>query len=220
MVLLRVLVMKSSHRAHKIEFDLLSRNSVIIDAGMCIGDFTNYLRSHKNTKQCRIIGLEACKRNFDILKRGNFGNTDVHHVALVGNNAPDVITFYDYTNFKGRGSIFDRHSSDMYPNITSHETIKVKTVKINNLLNRFNIDKVDYLKMDIEGAEHEIFKTIDCGIAQKIDQISIEVHPIPKDRNIKPAMFLIKKLQDLGYNLELFPEIAEIYAVRKKIIKC
>ena len=131
MILLRVLVMKSSCRSHIVDFDLLSQNSVIIDAGMCRGDFTKYLRSHKNTKRCRIIGLEACKRNFDILKKGNFGNTDVHHVALVGNNDPDVITFYDYTNFKGRGSIFDRHSSDMYPNITKYETTKVKTVKIN-----------------------------------------------------------------------------------------
>lgn len=203
-----------SCRSHKINFDILSQDSVIVDAGMCRGDFTKYLRRHKNTKLCRIIGLEACKRNFDVLRNKNFGNTDICHTALVGNNSPSIVTFYDYVDFGGRGSIFDRHNSDMYPNITKYKTTKVKTIKIKDLLNTFGIDKIDYLKMDVEGAEHGILKTMDYKIAQKINQISVEVHPIPNDKNVKPLMFLIKKLQELGYSLELFPEEAEIYAIR------
>ena len=51
----------------------------------------------------------------------------------------------------------------------------VKSVTIENLLHQFELEKIDILKVDIEGAEKEIFDHSKNWI-EKVDSIIIELH--------------------------------------------
>ena len=53
-----------------------------------------------------------------------------------------------------------------------------KTVTIKRLMKDFNIESVDYLKMDIEGAEAELMKG-DTSWLEHVRAINIEVHSPP-----------------------------------------
>jgi len=55
-----------------------------------------------------------------------------------------------------------------------------KTVTIKRLMEDFNIESVDYLKMDIEGAEAELMKG-DISWLEHVRAINIEVHSPPAD---------------------------------------
>ena len=55
---------------------------------------------------------------------------------------------------------------------------KAKTVTIQRLMSDFNIDTVDYLKMDIEGAEAELMNG-DTSWLEHVRAINIEIHSPP-----------------------------------------
>lgn len=48
-------------------------------------------------------------------------------------------------------------------------------IQISTLFDRFALDRVDYMKMDIEGAEAEVL--CDAGWLNRVDVLKIEVHP-------------------------------------------
>ncbi len=51
----------------------------------------------------------------------------------------------------------------------------VKAVTIVDILTKFNIDKIDILKIDIEGAEREVFRDTSAWI-ERVNSIIIELH--------------------------------------------
>jgi len=55
----------------------------------------------------------------------------------------------------------------------SIEIIEVETTTFNNIANKYKFDKIDYLSLDVEGAEYSILKTIDFKNI-KIKAISVE----------------------------------------------
>lgn len=48
-------------------------------------------------------------------------------------------------------------------------------IRIQTILRRFGLDRVDYVKMDIEGGEAEVLS--DAGWMDRVDGIKVEVHP-------------------------------------------
>lgn len=191
---------------YPIDLNKITDDSIIIDAGVCKGKFISELKEHVS---CKIIGLEACTRNFNNL---NYENT--HNVALVGLGRPETISFYDYDGFSdmGRGSIFNKSSDDKFNN---YNKITVPTITLEKF------DRIDYLKLDVEGAEYEIFDTMTNEIANKIKQFSMEVHHnidylnFPEaQRGKKLAMHIIKRIIDLGFSIGINAEEGILYGCR------
>lgn len=54
---------------------------------------------------------------------------------------------------------------------------KASSVTIESLIKKYNISKIDYLKMDIEGAEKNIFRLDDLNWLNIVSCLKIEVHP-------------------------------------------
>ena len=63
------------------------------------------------------------------------------------------------------------------------------------------IDHIDYLKLDIEGAEFNLFRTMTQNTANKIKQISCEIHPEFFDGDA--TKFITDRLNELGFKFEL-----------------
>jgi len=51
-------------------------------------------------------------------------------------------------------------------------------LSIRSLFDRQRIDRIQLLKVDCEGSEHGIFRSLTPELAARIDQIAMEVHRI------------------------------------------
>ena len=91
-----------------------------------------------------------------------------------------------------------------YANWASHSTVKIYELGINlsTLFQELNLDAVDLLVVDIEGAEYEIFDEFDFEIKPKF--IILEIHPTP-EQSVKEGFERINvQMRKQGYTI---PEI-------------
>ena len=140
----------------------------IIDAGGNIGLAAIYFANkYPNAK---IISVEPEKDNFKMCLKNtkNYNNVTSMQKALSNNNDQEL-----YIKDSGLGSwAFTTVSKeDSLP-----ESNKVLTINIDEILNQNNWDSVDIVKIDIEGAEKELFDSNYEGWIPKTKCIIIELH--------------------------------------------
>jgi FkbM family methyltransferase len=120
----------------------------IIDCGSYIG--TSILYFKVNYPNAIITGFEPDEKNFMIVKSNleawNFTNTSVVNAAIWINN--------ETLSFNSKGSMGSRIENDLSKN--ENKKI-VKCFRLKDLLN----EDIDFLKIDIEGAEYAVIK--DCS---------------------------------------------------------
>jgi hypothetical protein len=86
----------------------------------------------------------------------------------------------------------------MSPN-TIKSSYEVKVCDINDVLKPHS--KINYFKVDCEGAEYEIFEAIDMDtLSTKIDKIAIEFHNPPTDLKV---VGLVSKIQTAGFEVRI-----------------
>ncbi len=139
-------------------------NPRIIDCGSYIGTSILYFKT--NYPNAIVSGFEPDATNYQIIKSNlenwNFSNTDVTNAAIWINN--DTITF------NSKGNMASRIEADVVDN---DQTNAVKCVRLKDLLN----EEIDFLKIDIEGAEHAVLK--DCADNLKtVKNLFVEYHGI------------------------------------------
>ena len=201
---------------HVINPGRLNANSIIIDAGCNIGLFANHYRALFDPfNMNKIIAIEPSRRNCEFIRSEMFENFSLMNTALVGReDISDVVMtefvgdfksdgtnqYHQWNNIYGKGK--DKISSQVQVN-----EYKVPVSTLQSIMQRFKIEHVDYLKMDVEGAEYEIFENMTSELAKKITQISLEEHDLEKNE------WLTNRLSDLGYKVIQYPD-CEIYAYR------
>ena len=94
-----------------------------------------------------------------------------------------------------------------YDNIftSGGSTTQVSSIEINELLD--SIQPVNYIKIDCEGSEYEIFKNIDESKIGKVGRIVCEVHGEEIDK------FVYSRLLELGFTVKRRENI--LYAFKK-----
>lgn len=62
---------------------------------------------------------------------------------------------------------------------------KILTISLPDLIDLVDEDRIDFLKMDIEGAEHEVFTDdiLNSPVLDRIDYLGIEIHALPDKRH-------------------------------------
>lgn len=100
--------------------------------------------------------------------------------------------------------------------------IEIPTINWNNYLKKYNIKKIDLLKMNIEGAERDILKQItDFSV---INRMIISCHDFRADNGdgefFRTKEFVIKTLEKNGYELKYFGDEKDwvrdwVYAEKK-----
>jgi len=160
---------------HIINLALLPKNPIIVDAGACVGSVSKHLK--KLCPASTIFAIEPDKENLKELKK--IKGIKVIPKALVG-----IKREVRFKSVSGR---------PQWGKISETEGYKVDTITLDEF------DKIDYLKMDIEGIEEEVID----NLINLPTQMSIEVHQNKEE--------LIKKLKKLGYKVKEFNH-EEIYA--------
>jgi len=190
---------------HYIDIDKIKSKFIIVDGGACMGELNESLTPYLSGTDYRLYGFECCKSNFKFLEKNNNKIITYYENALVGEHEEEEIEFMEVVSnnnkFKEWGNV-----KGLYENYLMHDSefiktikYKVKTLKINSLLNFLKIDSIDYLKLDTEGTEYDIVTDMNEETAKKISQISMEIHFEKKEQDI-----LLKKLYSLGFSFHKF----------------
>ena len=114
--------------------------------------------------------------------------------------------------------------SPINPNHISHSVIKRKTSthtfnvpvkKLSSIMKQLGHDRIDILKMDIEGAEYDVIQNI-INEKIEIDQILVEFHHRFKEIGISKSKKAMELLKSAGYQLFDVSNSLEEYAFIKR----
>ena len=156
-----------NYENHMIEFykELLNKDSVCVDVGANIGILSFYMSLYTDNK---IYAFEATKDNYLILKK----NIEVNNLNVIpinkalGNKSGTKSFTYDIKN-GSNGSFLPKNN----PEELSDKYVKVDVITLDEFVEQEKIDKIDVLKMDVEGFETEVIE----GAKNTIEKFSPDV---------------------------------------------
>ena len=136
---------------------------VIVDLGAHIGLATlRLLATHPNA---RVVAVEADPAMVERLRENVAGlPVTVVHAAICGESGARSFYRSDTSSL----------ASSLEPAVPSQSSIRVPTLSLDDLLDSHEIERVDLLKLDVEGAEWELFED---GVPPRIRSIVGEIHP-------------------------------------------
>jgi FkbM family methyltransferase len=187
-------------------FESSKENPVIIDCGSNIGVSVLYFK--KIYPNAKIIAFEPDPDNYELLLK----NIEI-------NNLKDVITYnLALSDMSGDIDLFyESDKSSTIGNTTTpqwgdRKDFVKRTVKADKLSNYLVDNEVDFLKLDVEGAEYLVFEDIKKSLT-KVKNIAFEYHHINTSEDMEKYNSIIKLLNDNGYilnikniNMDFMPE--------------
>ena len=163
----------------------IHEGDVVVDLGGNMGIFNRWAYSQGASK---VISFEPDRRYFKLLSL----NADPRSVLFNAAAAHEMgeLNLYE-SNHLGGSNVFG---------IEGQEGYSVKTYTLNYLFESGLIDHIDFLKVDIEGAEHAAFAGISDENLQKVKTIAMEYHNSHFDFDDELRTNFINKMNGLGFN--------------------
>jgi len=152
-------------KENEYSFDLADPPKTIIDAGANIGLTAIFFAAkYPNSK---IVAVEAEAANFRMLQKNvaAYPNILPVHAALWSHDGEIAVGQPDPKGGAGGEWAFVTHEG---------EGDRVRALTMRTLMEESEIDKLDLVKMDIEGAEREVFKS--CDWTESLKCLMIELH--------------------------------------------
>ncbi len=169
---------------------------IILDIGANIGTTSLFL-AH-TYPEATIYAVEADPDIYKRLLINTAPYKNVHCFNLAMSNTDGTMTFNKGGSHLG-GSIKERTST------VSSVTIPAK--KLSTLLKEQNIPNIDLLKIDIEGAEEEVFTDLQVHPEVMVSAVAAELHYDLADKTTLDTFkqgFKNSSIKPLGTNRELF----------------
>jgi FkbM family methyltransferase len=135
------------------EIDLEFYPQVIIDAGANIGLSAIYFTN--KYPESKVICIEPEKSNFDVLLRNIEKYKNISTLKNALSNQPKQIINVIDNGWGNWGFMTESEDTSKTKKIVD----SVKTITIDEIINNNNIKVIDLLKIDIEGAEKELFES-------------------------------------------------------------
>jgi FkbM family methyltransferase len=166
------------------------KDLVIADFGANIGMFSYYAYNMAKV----IYAIEPSKQHFEVLtKMIEFNGLErVRPIKKALSHKNGMVTFYHNENT----TMFSLKES---VNNKPKESEEVETITLDKLFDENKINHLDFMKIDIEGSEAEVFSSLGFEkVANKINIIMGEFHIWS---NVNPAQFKTYFL-DNGFNFK------------------
>jgi FkbM family methyltransferase len=177
---------------YRIEDNENLRVQYIIDAGANIGDETARFRHHH--PNAKILAIEVEENNYKILSK-NFEKDDgvsTIHKGLWSHPCRLKILSATPDPYRALGDV----NLAFFVAEAQHDNFDIEAVSIKNLITEYALPRIDILKVDIEGAELDVF--LDCKDWIKLVNVIIfECNDSDKDG---AARAVIKSVMDEDFN--------------------
>lgn len=144
----------------------IRNGDIVVDVGACIGIFTNFA-AERGASQ--IFSFEADVPNFVCLVENAPKNCIPFNLGIRGSEG--FSDFYLDANKGGHSFINDNTN-----NSKVGKTGKAYCVSLQSLFDSKVFEKIDFLKIDVEGSEKEILWSLPDKYFERIDRISMEWH--------------------------------------------
>ncbi|AWV99686.1 FkbM family methyltransferase [Arcticibacterium luteifluviistationis] len=135
---------------------------VLFDIGANVGTYTQTLLKNF-PKNSRIFSFEPSKKTFQELKK-NIGAEEINLFNVGLGERPESINLYSTDNNSTLASAYQRTSDE-------NETLnieKIEIITLDNFCQDNNIDNIDFMKVDVEGYEINVFKGASESLSNKI----------------------------------------------------
>ena len=178
-----------------IYFSNLPKDGLIVDVGCGFqAEFSIHMMKELGIK---CYGVDPTRKHFAQLKeiQDNFGELFTHLPFAISNKDGEML-FYESLNNES-GSILDDHI-----NVRDGLTKKynVKTLTLRSLKVRIGANEISMLKLDLEGAEYELFKNLTQKDLVGYRQIFVEFHHHAiKKYTLEDTRKIVQKITDFGY---------------------
>ena len=168
---------------------------VILDIGGNIGITSIFLSTL--FPKAKIYTFEPIKENFDLLKKNiqKYKKITAFNVGLASKNGSFKVYLSDNPENFGGASLYSEGDGN---DIESFSECEVKN--INEFLKDHDIDSIDLIKIDTEGAEFEILSTLNKNLLKKVSWITGELHG---NNDFK----LLDYLHRIGFSISLKKQI-------------
>ncbi|MFZ2310323.1 MAG: FkbM family methyltransferase [Patescibacteria group bacterium] len=145
----------------------IHKGDVVIDAGAWVGDFSAYCAK----KGALVYAFEPTPSTIELLKK-----------TISYNDADDFIKIAPYgLSDKNGFANFSDQSLGSANRIDSHGSIKINLITLDNWAKENNIQKIDFIKADIEGAERELLRGAKEVLKKFAPTLSICTYHLPDD---------------------------------------
>jgi len=179
-----------------VESTILNTKYPILDIGAHIGLFSIY--TNILNPQVQIIALEPEPNNFALM----IENFKLNHVKNVVTKCLAVIP-NECEKSLSSTTLYLNQNSHNHSTIEqlNHSTITVPATTLENLIAKNKLKKIGLLKMDIEGAEFDIIKTLKPENIKTILNLVVEYH----EDEINKRVDLENIFRSHGFSVEHFP---------------
>lgn len=145
---------------HSFIADLIKPGSVVVDLGANQGEFSDYMAKDFNAE---VYAIEPVPELFNRIPASP--RLKKFQYCVSGQNKPYQLHLPD----SQCATLSDKVSG-------KKKVIIVEGITLKTFLENQNINRVNLLKIDIEGAEIEMFENLEKETLAKLDQITVEFH--------------------------------------------
>ncbi len=159
---------------------------IIVDLGAHIGAFTVF--AAQKAYKGKVYAYEPNPSNFAYLKENirlnKVDNVSIFNSAVSQNTKPFRLYISPSSS---------EHS--LYGNNSKY--VMVPSLRLEDIFRKNNLSGINFLKLDVEGAEYDILLNTPKKLLQKIDTIALEYHDYLPHGHTYPE--LVKLLQDASF---------------------
>lgn len=173
------------------QFKKINDEPFIIDCGANVG--VSILYYTKYYPAAKIIAFEPDKNIFEVLKQ-NIEKTGNKNITLINKGLWDSDGVQTFIEEGADGGQVLQGSTQL---LKALKTTQIETTRLVDYLDR----TVDFLKIDIEGAEAVVIK--DCeNVLSLVKQIFVEVHSIVNQKQHLESVLAVLEKNDFRYFIE------------------
>ena len=175
---------------------------------LCHTIYTDTLYKTKHGSQPTVIDCGANKGEFSY-----YANKEFNAICYGFEPDPrlfsslierDDISYYELAVGSREGTarlnLGNQHCSSIkYNESPSQDFVDVKIISLENFCIEKKIRAIDLLKVDIEGAELDLFENFSDEFLEKISQVTIEFHDFLNKGDIPRIKSILKKMKKKGF---------------------
>jgi FkbM family methyltransferase len=168
------------------KYHIIKKDDIVVDIGANVGVFTLYALS----LGAMVYAFEPYPESFLILKRNLFENKfpeeRIYNVAIDGVDGhielgvPDSEELYTLGSVSSKINYVSPWKLDS-PFKKYNVKVGIDAISFNTLAEKYVGQKIDFLKIDCEGAEYDILETADL---ENVKYIAVETHDCYPEENL------------------------------------
>ena len=154
---------KYAHRAPAVR-----RGDIVLDCGANIGVFTRYALEHG---AARVVAIEPAPDNLECLRRNAGHDTRVVIYPKGVWDKEDVLTLHESDATSAMDSFVSTENT--------HPGPRIPLTTVDRIVSELNLPRVDFIKMDIEGAESHALRGARQTLARFHPRLEVEAGESP-----------------------------------------